>query len=69
MVIVDMLLLEVEIASGSTGWTERVSVSLPSTKSSSIMDTLKSKLVLDIHGGTFISCVSLTKSTSVDKEI
>ena len=70
MVIVDVLSLEVEIASGSVGWIERVSVSSPSTKSSSIMDTLKSKLVLDIHGGMFTSRVSLTKSTSVDiKEI
>ncbi len=55
MVMVDILLLVAEMGSGSTGWNERVSVSLPSTKSSSIMDTLKSKLVLEVHGGILIS--------------
>ena len=69
MVIVDMLLLEAEIASCCTGRIERVSVSFPSTRSSSISDTLKSKLVVETHGGMFISSVSLTKSTSVDKDI
>ena len=55
MVIVDILLLAAEIGSDSTGLTERVRVSLPSTRLSSIMDTLKSKLVLAAHGGIVIN--------------
>ena len=69
MTTVVEVLLEFEIANDPPGWTERVRVSVPSTKLSSITDTLKSNvLALDENGGTFIVCIVLTKSTSIDSE-